>query len=60
MPAPSVVRPPRYRFGDELASTLIHGVGILLSIAGLATWWRSPRCAATPVQWWLVQCSAAR
>jgi len=37
MPAPSVVRPPRYRFGDELASTLIHGIGILLSIAGLAT-----------------------
>src|SRR3569623_292455 len=37
MPAPSVVRPPRYRFGDELASTLIHGIGILLSIGGLAT-----------------------
>ncbi|WP_049623817.1 PAQR family membrane homeostasis protein TrhA [Frateuria defendens] len=28
---------PRYAFADELASTLIHGVGIVLSIAGLAT-----------------------
>lgn len=28
---------PRYNFGDELASSLIHGVGIVLSIAGLAT-----------------------
>ncbi|WP_329741477.1 PAQR family membrane homeostasis protein TrhA [Dyella sp. A6] len=28
---------PRYSVGDELASSLIHGVGILLSIAGLAT-----------------------
>lgn len=28
---------PRYGVGDELASSLIHGVGILLSIAGLAT-----------------------
>src|SRR3569623_3227513 len=36
MPAPAA-SPPRYRFGDELASTLIHGAGILLSIAGLAT-----------------------
>ncbi len=27
---------PRYRFGDELASSVIHGVGIALSIAGLA------------------------
>jgi hemolysin III len=27
---------PRYRFGDELASSVIHGVGIVLSIAGLA------------------------
>jgi hemolysin III len=27
---------PRYSFGDELASSLIHGVGIVLSIAGLA------------------------
>ena len=37
MSAPSAVRPPRYSFGDELASTLIHAVGILLSIGGLAT-----------------------
>ena len=37
MPAPSATRPPRYRFGDELASTLIHAFGIVLSIAGLAT-----------------------
>lgn len=28
---------PRYGFGDELASSVIHGIGILLSIAGLAT-----------------------
>jgi hemolysin III len=28
---------PRYSFGDELASSVIHGVGIVLSIAGLAT-----------------------
>src|SRR5215472_13815686 len=28
---------PRYAFGDELASSVIHGIGILLSIAGLAT-----------------------
>jgi hemolysin III len=28
---------PRYSFGDELASSIIHGVGIVLSIAGLAT-----------------------
>ena len=27
---------PRYGFGDELASSLIHGIGVLLSIAGLA------------------------
>jgi hemolysin III len=27
----------RYRFRDELASSVIHGVGIALSIAGLAT-----------------------
>lgn len=27
---------PRYGFGDELASSVIHGIGILLSIAGLA------------------------
>lgn len=28
---------PRYSAGDELASSLIHGIGIVLSIAGLAT-----------------------
>ncbi|MFC5581750.1 PAQR family membrane homeostasis protein TrhA [Rhodanobacter terrae] len=28
---------PRYSFGDELASSVIHGVGIVLSVAGLAT-----------------------
>lgn len=28
---------PRYAFGDELASSVIHGIGIALSIAGLAT-----------------------
>ncbi|MEO8809430.1 MAG: hemolysin III family protein [Rhodanobacter sp.] len=27
---------PRYSFGDELASSVIHGIGIVLSIAGLA------------------------
>ncbi|WP_426700944.1 PAQR family membrane homeostasis protein TrhA [Rhodanobacter sp. Col0626] len=27
---------PQYSFGDELASSVIHGVGIVLSIAGLA------------------------
>ncbi|MDE1893328.1 MAG: hemolysin III family protein [Pseudomonadota bacterium] len=27
---------PRYSFGDELASSVIHGIGIALSIAGLA------------------------
>lgn len=27
---------PRYGFGDEVASSVIHGIGILLSIAGLA------------------------
>ena len=27
---------PRYAFGDELASSVIHGIGIVLSIAGLA------------------------
>jgi hemolysin III len=35
MPAHPAARAPRYRFGDELASTLIHAAGILLSIAGL-------------------------
>ncbi len=27
---------PRYGFGDELASSVIHGIGVVLSIAGLA------------------------
>ncbi|GAB2586376.1 hemolysin III family protein [Dyella jejuensis] len=27
---------PRYGFGDELASSVIHGIGILLSVIGLA------------------------
>jgi len=35
MPAHPAVGVPRYRFGDELASALIHAAGILLSIAGL-------------------------
>ena len=37
MPATSAALLPRYSFGDELASSVIHGVGIVLSIAGLAT-----------------------
>ena len=37
MPATSGALIPRYSFGDELASSVIHGVGIVLSIAGLAT-----------------------
>lgn len=28
---------PTYGFGDELASSVLHGIGIVLSIAGLAT-----------------------
>jgi hemolysin III len=28
---------PRYAFADELASSVLHGIGIVLSIAGLAT-----------------------
>jgi hemolysin III len=36
MPATSGALIPRYSFGDELASSVIHGVGIVLSIAGLA------------------------
>jgi hemolysin III len=36
MSTPSAALIPRYRFGDELASSVIHGVGIALSIAGLA------------------------
>jgi hemolysin III len=37
MSATSGTALPRYAFGDELASCVIHGIGILLSIAGLAT-----------------------
>jgi hemolysin III len=37
MSAASGVAMPRYSFGDELASSVIHGIGIVLSIAGLAT-----------------------
>jgi hemolysin III len=37
MPATSAALLPRYSFADELASSVIHGVGIVLSIAGLAT-----------------------
>jgi hemolysin III len=36
MSTPSAAVIPRYRFGDELASSVIHGIGIALSIAGLA------------------------
>ncbi|KRF01841.1 hemolysin III [Frateuria sp. Soil773] len=36
MPVSTTAGIPRYAIGDELASSLIHGVGILLSIAGLA------------------------
>jgi hemolysin III len=35
MSAASEVALPRYRFGDELASSVIHGIGILLSIGAL-------------------------
>ena len=35
MSAPSQAALPRYGFGDELASSVIHGIGILLSIVGL-------------------------
>ncbi|OZB59376.1 MAG: hemolysin III [Lysobacterales bacterium 14-68-21] len=27
---------PRYSFGDELASSIVHGIGVVLAIAGLA------------------------
>ncbi|GGY13927.1 hemolysin [Rhodanobacter panaciterrae] len=37
MSVTSGVLTPRYSFGDELASSVIHGIGIVLSIAGLAT-----------------------
>jgi hemolysin III len=36
MSAASEVALPRYGFGDELASSVIHGIGILLSVVGLA------------------------
>lgn len=35
MSATTAVAAPSYGFGDELASSIIHGIGILLSIAGL-------------------------
>jgi len=35
MAAAGTVALPRYGFGDELASSVIHGIGIALSIAGL-------------------------
>lgn len=35
MSSASEMELPRYGFGDELASSVIHGIGILLSIAGL-------------------------
>ncbi len=37
MPAPSSTSVARYSFGDERASSVIHDIGIVLSIAGLAT-----------------------
>ena len=36
MSATSATTLPSYSFGDELASSIIHGLGIVLSIAGLA------------------------
>lgn len=36
MSAASEVVLPRYRFGDELASSVIHGIGVLLSVVALA------------------------
>ncbi len=36
MTAATAVPVPRYADGDELASSVIHGIGILLSIVGLA------------------------
>jgi len=36
MSANSSAAIPRYSFGDELASSVIHGIGIALSVAGLA------------------------
>jgi hemolysin III len=32
----STPTPPRYAYADELASSVVHGVGLLFSIAGLA------------------------
>lgn len=37
MSAASTAATPRHAHGDELASSVVHGIGILLSIAGLAT-----------------------
>jgi hemolysin III len=37
MYATSATATERHSFGDELASSIIHGIGIVLSIAGLAT-----------------------
>jgi hemolysin III len=37
MYATSATVTERHSFGDELASSIIHGIGIVLSIAGLAT-----------------------
>ncbi|ODV23953.1 MAG: hemolysin III [Rhodanobacter sp. SCN 68-63] len=36
MTAVRVTAAPRYTFGDELVSSIVHGIGIVLSIAGLA------------------------
>jgi hemolysin III len=36
MSATTTAALPRYAWGDEIASSVIHGIGILLSIAGLA------------------------
>ena len=36
MTATPLIAVPRYSFGDELASSIVHGLGIVLSIAGLA------------------------
>lgn len=37
MAVASSIITPRYSAGDEIASSVIHGIGIVLSIAGLAT-----------------------
>lgn len=36
MVAGQIAAPSRYSFGDEVASSVVHGIGIVLSIAGLA------------------------